>query len=76
MTPSCLFILQVFSKHSISSYIISDRGLEFVSNFFSSLGTALDMWLYFTLGYYTKGDGQTEYMNQTLKQYLHVYCNY
>ena len=76
MTPSCLFILQVFSKHSIPSYIISDRGLEFVSNFFSSLGTALDMWLYFTLGYYTKGDGQTEYMNQTLKQYLHVYCNY
>ena len=76
MTPSCLFILQVFSKHSIPSYIISDRGLEFVSNFFSSLGTALDMWLYFTLCYYTKGDGQTEYMNQTLKQYLHVYCNY
>ena len=76
MTPSCLFILQVFSKHSIPSYIISDRGLEFVSNFFSSLGTALDMWLYFTLGYYTKGDGQTEYMNQNLKQYLHVYCNY
>ena len=34
------------------------------------------MWLYFTSGYYPEGDGQTEYMNQTLEQYLCVYCNY
>jgi len=43
---ACLFVLHVFSKHSISSYIISDRGLEFVLNFFHSLGTALNMQLY------------------------------
>jgi len=71
-----LFILHVFSKHSIPSHVTSDRGSEFVSNFFRSLGTALDMWLYFTSGYYPEDDGQTECMNQTLKQYLHVYCNY
>ena len=34
------------------------------------------MWLYFTLGYHTEGDGQTECTNQTLEQYLHIYCNY
>ena len=34
------------------------------------------MWLHFTPGYYLKGDGQTECTNQTLEQYLHVYCNY
>jgi len=34
------------------------------------------MWLYFTLDYHPKGDGQTEHMNQTLEQYLCVYCNY
>ena len=34
------------------------------------------MWLHFTSGYYPEGDRQTECMNQTLKQYLHVYCNY
>ena len=71
-----LFILHVFSKHSIPSHVISDRGLEFVSNFFRSLGTALNMWLHFTSGYHPEGDGQTECMNQTLKQYLYVYCNY
>jgi len=71
-----LFILHVFSKHSIPSHITSNRGSEFVSNFFRSLGTVLDMRLHFTSGYHPEGNGQTEHMNQTLKQYLHVYCNY
>jgi len=73
---ACLFILYVFSKHGVPSHVTLDRGSEFVSNFFQSLGTALNIWLYFTLGYYPEGDGQTECTNQTLKQYLHVYCNY
>ena len=71
-----LFVLHVFSKHNVPSYVTSNRGSEFVSNFFQFLGTALDMWLHFTSGYHLKGDGQTEYTNQTLEQYLHVYCNY
>ena len=47
-----------------------------MSSFFHSLGTALDMKLHFTSGYHPEGDGQTECMNQTLEQYLRVYCNY
>src|SRR5882724_3639382 len=65
-----LFILHVFSKHSILSHVTSDCGMEFVSHFFCSLGMALDMKLHFTLGYHPKGDGQTEQTNQTLEQYL------
>jgi len=34
------------------------------------------MQLYFTSGYHSKGDGQTKCMNQTLEQYLYIYCNY
>ena len=34
------------------------------------------MWLHFTLGYHSEGVGQTEHTNQTLKQYLCIYCNY
>jgi len=32
--------------------------------------------LHFTSGYHPEGDGQTKCMNQTLEQYLCVYCNY
>ena len=71
-----LFVLYMFSKHSIPSHITFNRDLEFVLNFFHSLGTALNIWLHFTLGYYSEGNRQTEYTNQTLKQYLHVYYNY
>jgi len=55
-----LFILHVFSKHGIPSHVTSDRSMEFISHFFWSLGTALDMKLHFTSGYHPKGDGQTE----------------
>ena len=71
-----LFVLHVFSKHGVPSHVTSNRGSEFVSNFFRSLGTALNIWLHFTSGYHPKDDGQTKCMNQTLEQYLCVYCNY
>jgi len=47
-----------------------------VSNFFQSLGTALNMQLHFTSDYHPEGNGQTECTNQMLEQYLRVYCNY
>jgi predicted secreted protein len=50
--------------------------MEFISHFFRSLGKALDMRLHFTSGYHPEGDGQTECTNQTLEQYLQIYCNY
>ena len=76
MDLACLFVLHVFSKHGIPSHVTSNRSSEFVLNFFWSLGTTLDMWLHFTSGYHPEGDGQTKCTNQTLKQYLHIYCNY
>jgi len=50
--------------------------MEFVSKFFRSLANALDIKLHFTLGYHPEADGQTEHTNQTLKQFLRIYCNY
>ena len=65
-----LFILHVFSKHGVPEHVTSDRGSEFVSHFFRSLGRALDITLHFTSGYHPQADGQTERVNQTLEQYL------
>ena len=71
-----LFMLHVFSKHGVLQNVTSDRGPEFVSRFFRSLGKALDMKLHFTSGYHPEGDGQTKCTNQTLEQYLCIFCNY
>ena len=71
-----LFVLHVFSKHGVPSHVTSDHSMEFVSALFRSLDDILDMRLHFTLGYHPEGDGQTEHANQTLEQYLQVYCNY
>jgi len=70
-----LFLLHVFSKHKVPSHITSDHRTEFVSHFFCSLRKALDICLHFTFSYHSKGDGQMECTNQTLEQYLCIYCN-
>src|SRR5258708_2697992 len=71
-----LFLTHVFSKHGVPAHITSDRGSEFVSHFFHSLGKLLQMRLHFTSGYHPEGDGQTEHANQVLEQYLQTYTNY
>jgi len=71
-----IFMKNIFSKHKVPAHITSDKGTEFISRFFKSLASALNMKLHFTSGYYSEADGQTEHINQTLKQYLRIYCNY
>jgi len=71
-----IFVKDIFSKHGVPAYVTSDRGTKFVSRFFKSLASALNMKLHFTSGYYLETDGQTEHTNQTLGQYLRIYCNY
>ena len=71
-----LFVMHVFSKHGIPEHVTSNHGPKFISRFFRSLGKALDMKLHFTSGYHPEGDGQTEWTNQTLEQYLRIFCNY
>jgi len=70
------FVTYVFSKHGVPSHVMSDYGSEFVSHFFHSLGTTLDMRLHFTSEYHLEANGQAEQTNQTLEQYLRIYCNY
>jgi len=54
-TITSLELAKLFVTH-----VTSDRGPEFVSHIFCSLGKALKIWLHFTSGYHPEGDGQTE----------------
>jgi hypothetical protein len=71
-----LFIIHVFSKHGVPTHVTCDRGSKFISHFFCSLGQALNMKIHYTSGYHPEADGQTEHLNQTLEQYLRMYCSY
>jgi hypothetical protein len=71
-----LFVIHVFSRHGVPMHVTSDQGSEFVLHFFRSLGKALDITLHFTSGYHPEGDRQIKCVNQTLEQYLCIYCNY
>src|SRR5258708_15496759 len=62
-----LFLTHIFSKHGVPLHVTSDRGLEFISHFFCSLGKLLQMRLHFTSGYHLEGDGQMEHANQVLE---------
>src|SRR5260221_10770519 len=71
-----MFLTHIFSKHGTPGHVTSDCGAEFVSHFFCSLGSLLNMKLHFMSGYHPEGDGQMEWINQVLEQYLHAYMNY
>jgi len=71
-----VFIYKVFSKHNMPSHVTSDRSSEFVSKFFRSLANMLNIKLYFISDYHLEANGQTKHTNQTLKQYLRIFCTY
>ena len=71
-----LFLTHVYSKHGSPTHVSSDRGSEFISAFFRSLGTVLGITMHYTSGHHPEANGQAERLNQTLEQYLRIYCNY
>ena len=70
------FVTHMFAKHGIPLHVSSNRGSEFTSHFFCSLGSLLCMRLHFTSSHHPSANGQVECVNSTLKQYLRIYCNY
>jgi transposase InsO family protein len=52
--------------------IISDRGSMFTGRFWTSFQEALGIQLNFSTAYHLETDGQTERMNQTLEDMLHM----
>ena len=71
-----LFLIHVFSKHGVPGHVTCDRGSEFISSFFRSLGELLNMELHYTSGHHPEADGQTERMNQTVEQYIRMFTSY
>jgi hypothetical protein len=71
-----LFLKHVFSAHGLPDEIISDRGRQFTSGFWTRLMELCDVKRNLSTAYHPETDGQTERTNQVLEQYLRIYCDY
>jgi len=71
-----LFVEHVFLKHCLPDNIVSDRGSLFVSSFWTSLCQHLKIRRNLSTAYHPESDGQTERVNQILKQYLRMFVSY
>jgi len=73
---ACIFLSQVFAKHGTPTNIISEWGKHFILQFRQSLCQLLGIKANLSTAYHPETDGQTEWVNQILEQYLRVYVNY
>jgi hypothetical protein len=70
------FVNRVYSLHSCLDTIISDRGSQFVSQFWRHLSTRLGTRLRPSSAFHLETDGQTERINSGVEQYLRAFMNY
>jgi len=68
--------LQIFKMHGFPDDIVSDRGPQFTSKFWSSLLKMCGVHPNRSTAFHPQSDGQTERVNQILEQYLRMFCNY
>jgi hypothetical protein len=74
-TSASLFRKNVFRLHGLPDNIVLDRGPTFVSKFWKSLMTSLNIRSSLSTAYHPQTDGQTERKNQTLEDYLRHFCS-
>ena len=70
-----LHIQHIWKHHGLPKKAVSNRGLLFVAEFMKELYQLLGIKLTATTAYHSQGNGQTEKMNQELKQYLQLFVN-
>ena len=70
------FLKDIFANHRLPQSIVLDKGSIFAAKFTKALYKALDVKKNLSTAFYLQTDNQTECTNQTLEQYLCMYCNH
>jgi hypothetical protein len=71
-----LYIDNVYRVHGAPESIVSDRGPQFISDFWDEFARILGTQLKLSTAFHPQTDGQTEIMNQYLDQRLRPFVNY
>jgi len=62
--------------HRLPKSIISDRGVQFAAGMMKELNNLLGIQMELSTAYHLQTNGQTERINQELKQYLRVFIDH
>ena len=71
-----IFLKHVWKHHDLPRNIVSDRGSQFISNFWRFLCKKLGITTQLLTAWHPKTDGQTERINSVIEQYLCAFVNY
>jgi transposase InsO family protein len=71
-----LYIIYVYRYRGVPESIVSDRGPQFISDFWDEFCRILGVKLKLSTAFHPQTDGQTEIMNQYLDQRLRPFVNY
>ena len=71
-----LFLHNIWTHHDLPSTVISDRGLQFASQFWKELCERLGIEQSLSMAFHPQRDGQTECFNATIEEYLRLYVNH
>ena len=71
-----VFLDNIFRLHGLPRSITSDRGGQFVNEFWSYVCQKLNIVHVLSTAYHPETDGQTERVNAIFEQYLRAYVNY
>jgi len=70
------FMREIFRLHGLPRDIITDRGSIFTSDLWKETTKKLGIARRLSTAFHPQTDGQTEWTNSTLEQYLRAYVNY
>ena len=65
-----LYMERIVSLHGVPKKIVSDRGTQFISQFWRTVHSSLGTKLNFSTAYHPQTDGQTKRLNQILEDML------
>ncbi len=71
-----MLIQWVYWTHDLSSFIVSDRGSQFISILWKFLCKRLSIFLRLFIVYHSQIDDQSERVNQNIERYLQFFCSY
>jgi len=75
-TVSKAFIKDVYAHHGPPTAIVSDRGSQFISEFWTQLCNILGIKKRLSTAFHPQTDGSTERMNSVIEAMLRAFCNW